>query len=795
MKRYAKTALWITFGLIQTIMKTQLFLLLLALSVLSTQAQSLSIKGRVTDASQEAVIAANVSLWTINSTLVTGVTSDAQGKFALPKIKAGDYRLSISFIGLQSENILLKLNKSLDLGDVQLQEDAVSLGEVTVSASNVLQRVDRQIILPSESQLKRSFGAYDLLNNLGIARLQVDNLSNSMSVSGGGAVQTRINGIKVTDKEIAAVRAKDVLRVEFIEDPGKQYGDDELGAVVNIILRRRETGGVVNFQLSDSPHTLWGENFLSAKFNYKNSEWGIDYFNKNGKYHSRLESHETFYLGDRTIDRIKEGIEDESPSLSFINNLNLTYNLTKADKYVFNAIFRNNLSNAPYQNELNKMWAAGSTESIYSYVNNHTSSYSPALDLYFQHTLPHQQSIQVNVTGTLIHTKNNRKYKEYKDENAPLADIQTLVDGDKRSVIGEAIYEKNFKEVKLSDGVRHYQMRTENEYKGSNPTTSKMDQSQTSAFFEVQGKVKDFSYAGSVGMTRAWFKESEEEHAYYTFTPTVRLSYNLKKAGFLRYRFNISPAIPSLGSLTDVEQAMDTIQIVRGNPLLKTYQQFTNSLSYSYSKKQFNANLSVRHQYYDNPIMESIFVEDGKLILKDENQRSFQSLNAELMVGINGATLFGLKDFLTLYASGGYTRSWSEGLNYSHMYDEFYYSVMAQVQYKDFSLLGQFRKVQNNFFGETIKKNENQTAFMAMYTRRNLQAGIGIMFPFTNNYKVGKERISEVAPFRSETFVRETGQMVVLRMGYTFEFGRKHKAGNKGLNNSDTDSGIINMQR
>ena len=88
------------------------------------------------------------------------------------------------------------------------------------------------------------------------------------------------------------------------------------------------------------------------------------------------------------------------------------------------------------------MWAVGSTESIYSYVNNHTSSYSPALDLYFQHTLPHQQSIQVNVTGTLIHTKNNRKYKEYKDENAPLADIQTLVDGDKRSVIGEAFMKR-----------------------------------------------------------------------------------------------------------------------------------------------------------------------------------------------------------------------------------------------------------------------------------------------------------------------------------------------------------------
>ena len=38
-------------------MKTKLFLLLTVLSVLSTQAQNLTIKGRVTDTSQEAIIA------------------------------------------------------------------------------------------------------------------------------------------------------------------------------------------------------------------------------------------------------------------------------------------------------------------------------------------------------------------------------------------------------------------------------------------------------------------------------------------------------------------------------------------------------------------------------------------------------------------------------------------------------------------------------------------------------------------------------------------------------------------
>lgn len=776
-------------------MKTKLFLLLAIFQILGMQAQTLSVKGCVTDTQKEAIIAANVSLWTLDSTLVAGVTSDAQGKFALTKIKSGDYRLSISFIGYRSEILLLNLNKSLDLGNVLLEEDAVGLSEVTVSASNVLQRVDRQIILPTEAQLKRSFGAYDLLDNLGIARLQVDKLSNAMNISGGGEVQTRINGIKVTDKELAAVRAKDILRVEFIEDPGKQYGEEELGAVVNLILRRRETGGMVNFQLSDSPHVLWGENFLAAKFNYKNSEWGIDYFNKNSKYHNRVVSHETFHLGNETIDRLKEGIESESPSLGITNNVNLTYNLTKTDKYVFNAIFRNSIYNRPYNKQLNRMWAEGSVESILSYTNAHTSSYSPALDLYFQRHLPGQQNIQLNLTGTLIHSKNNRDYKEYKDQNAPLADILSLITGDKRSIIGEAIYEKNFENIKLNGGARHYQMRTENEYRGSNPTTSEMNQAQTSAFFEVQGKVKDFGYAGSVGMTRAWFKERSEGHTYYTFTPTVRLSYNLKKAGFLRYRFNISPAIPSLGSLTDVEQAIDTIQIVRGNPLLRTYQQFTNSLSYSFTKKKLNVNLSLRHQYYDNPIMESVFVENGKLILKDENQKSYQNFNAELMVGANGMSVLGLKDFLTLYATVGCARTLSEGLDYSHKYNDFYYNLMVQLQYNNFVLAGQYRKVQNYLFGETIVKGENQTVILGMYTKKNFQVGIGMMFPFTNNYKTGKERISEVAPFRSETFVKEAGQMLMLRLGYTFEFGRKHKAGNKGLDNSDTESGIINMQR
>lgn len=35
----------------------------------------------------------------------------------------------------------------------------------------------------------------------------------------------------------------------------------------------------------------------------------------------------------------------------------------------------------------------------------------------------------------------------------------------------------------------------------------------------------------------------------------------------------------------------------------------------------------------------------------------------------------------------------------------------------------------------------------------------------------------------------------MLRLSYGIEFGRKHKAGNKKLNNVDKESGIINTDR
>ena len=102
-------------------------------------AQKVTVSGIVMDGSTKDVLpgAAVVLLQPKDSVLMAGVSSDLEGKFKLPTVKAGNYILRISYIGYQSytRNIVLpKGNKNVNLGEITLQEDSKVLKEAEVTA-------------------------------------------------------------------------------------------------------------------------------------------------------------------------------------------------------------------------------------------------------------------------------------------------------------------------------------------------------------------------------------------------------------------------------------------------------------------------------------------------------------------------------------------------------------------------------------------------------------------------------------------------------------------------------------
>ena len=137
-----------------------------------------------------------------------------------------------------------------------------------------------------------------------------------------------------------------------------------------------------------------------------------------------------------------------------------------------------------------------------------------------------------------------------------------------------------------------------------------------------------------------------------------------------------------------MEQAIDTIQIVRGNPALETYSVFNNTLNYSYMKQKFVFMLNVTHGYHKNIIMESVFAEGDKLVSMSENQRSAQFLRFGPSFTFRGLNIGSLKNFLTLSIDGGFTRYWSNGNTYTHTYNDFYYNLVAVFNYKQILSVG-----------------------------------------------------------------------------------------------------------
>ena len=114
-------------------------------------AQNLVIKGSVREAaSQTQVEFANVVLQTMDSAFVAGATTDAEGNFSLERLSRGDYRLLVSCIGYQPTILDLKgLERTTDVGEILLGEDAVALEGVTVSGSAQTTRSDRKLVFPS----------------------------------------------------------------------------------------------------------------------------------------------------------------------------------------------------------------------------------------------------------------------------------------------------------------------------------------------------------------------------------------------------------------------------------------------------------------------------------------------------------------------------------------------------------------------------------------------------------------------------------------------------------------------
>ena len=771
-------------------MKRILFaIMLLGCMIQGVFAQNLEIKGMVRNGRDKVPLEfANVVLQTADSVFITGTTTDGKGRFMLDKVKAGDYLLAVSSLGYETQYIALDgFNKSIDLKEILMEDAAVSLDGVTVSASNTSSRSDRKLIFPSDRQVKASTNGMDLLQQLMLPKITVNPMSNEIKVPGNGEVQLRINGVKVELDEIKALLPTDIIRIEFHDNPGLRYRNAEV--VLDYIVRRPETGGNFSVDMSQGVNALWGEHRVSGKINHKKSEFGASYrIGPRDFYGMSRDNEEIFHLADGTVLHRKE-TGDPSHASMFMHNLNLKYSVQDPEKYLFNATFRYWNNHQPHWDYRGILSNLDNPDDYVDMVDlNSSDNQVPALDLYYQRNLKNDQTLVFNVVGTYNRTSSHRFYQESRGEEL-LTDINNRVSGKKYSLIGEAIYEKKLANGNsLSGGVWHTQSFSDNEYRNGHDYETHMDQSASSIYGEFKGKVRKLDYMLGVELARLYYKQegTDDSDQFYTFNPRFTLQYALPGQSFIRLKGYVGNLSPSLGNLNAVEQVIDSLQLQRGNPRLESYMSYLLDLNYEYQKGIFYALVNGTYEYVPNAIMDEKYQEGNKIIQTWNNQKNWQRV-----VGFAMFRVGPIKDILQFSFTGGVNHYISNGNTYSHRYTNWYCNMQASFTWKKFMLMYQMNTNWNRFWGETLEGGENIQMFMAKYNFKNLSLGIGAFNPFSDNWKVQSENWNQYASSKKTSYIKESSRLFVVSVSYNFSFGRTYKAGQKRLNNSDSDSGVM----
>ncbi|MDL2222033.1 TonB-dependent receptor family protein [Parabacteroides sp. OttesenSCG-928-N08] len=774
-------------------MKRWMIVALLCSVIQGMYALEVRIEGRLVDSkSRKGFEFAHVVLQTQDSLFIAGTTTALNGEFAFEQVAAGDYRILISAIGQVTQVIELPaLQADRSLGEILFEEDAVALSDITVSASNSNSYSDRKVIYPSQQQLSASTNGITLLQQLMLPKIQVNPLFGEASLPGGGELQFRINGVKVEKEEILALQPADIKRVEFHDNPGLRYGNAEV--VLDYIVHRPDRGGSLGINLHDGFNLpRWGNNSLSAKLNYKRSEFSA-YYQANHRDFVEVsrENREQFNLPDGSIlHRIEEGEAGKFNALW--QYLGMVYSFQDADKRMFNATIRYWDDRKPHQDFSGSLYNVANPADRVSMIDNTaTDSKRPSLDLYYQENLRNDQTIVVNLVGTYQQNYSRRFYQEKREGNI-LTDVDNQVEGKRYSLIAEAIYEKKLGINRLSAGIKHTQSHTDNAYKNGNNYHTEMEQALTYLYGEFRGKWKRLDYTLGIGTTRSYYLQQGEkgEQVKQTFNPRLSLHYSLPGSSFLRLNARLNNINPSLSHLSAVEQVIDSLQIQRGNPLLKPYNSYSLDLTYEIRRGIFYGTLWGYYEQQPKAIMDEKHWENDKIIQTWNNQKRWQRLSgrANLRVGP-------IRDILQLAASGGVNHYLSDGNSYSHRYTNWYTDLSMTATYKKWMLGIGLETNWNWFYGETLTGGENIHYLMLQYSHKPITIAVGAFNPFLDNHKIVEENRSRYASFHKENHIGESSRLFMAKLTYNFSFGRTFKAKEKRMENKDEETGVMRSGR
>ena len=636
------------------------------------------------------------------------------------------------------------------------------LDEVVVKASYLTREDDHILAIPTKEQRKHAVTGYDLLNNLMIPGVSVGRSTGSVTTPSGAAT-LYIDGRKVDFREVQSLRPKDIARVEFFDVPTGKYAKDAYA--INIVMKPLNNGGYTQLDASQAAGYLNGDYNLVSKFvtGTKSLNIWAGYSLENPK--SSMNENEVFNFPDYQLNRQlfynnAENRHTEEYVQASISNLGKKYIWMLRGGMAWNDI-RNNVNNG-----MTDYWqtkASVKDGSILN-INSRNKSYRPSVYFYGLHTFSDTKSLDYVFDGYYSRNDYNRFYNE--DDKS----FHSLVKEDYCYVKANANYSMAFSHRnKLAFSLFEFMRISDSEYTGTSTYNQNLHSSETILFADYSQRLGRFFFDINPGLSFLTYRlKGMESINHLTPRLQTRAVYKIDKVQQLQFTFALGNTYPRITTINNVEQQIDPIIILKGNPDMDNSILLNPRLSHTVNLNKFALQTGVSYFYQNHSIISDYYIRDGHLISTFRDDCIYHRPSADISMTYKPSGSLNMK------LSGQWIEHLVRGGTEHRSLSSISGSAMVNYYIQDFSFSVSLATPSRDLINSQIsRKTYWQYQLSAMWKHGNwaIEANANNLFMMKNN--IVDELSAPYYSFKQINQSRSYNQYATLKIVYSFDYGKK----------------------
>lgn len=764
------------------------------LAMANTFAQNTTITGTVVEESGNQPIAFATVLVSENDTQkpITGATTLEDGSFTL-ETDATNFYIEISFLGFQKKTFGQPptLTGSIDLGTVQLVEDAEQLKEVVVEGeiSRTEFKLDKRVFNVGKDLSSTGASALEVLNNVPSVNV---NIEGQVSLRGSQGVQMLINGKPsiIASEEgnaLGTITADMIDRVEVITNPSAKYDAEGTSGIINIVLKKEERKGL-NGSISVNTGTPAGHS-VGVSLNRRTEKFNL--FSQLGvgvrDLPNDLETRNVDLVNNTKI--LSNGTEFRNETYyNFV--LGTDYHINDKNVLTLSGNFAMEIEEQPSNTNFASLDANDEIVSQWE-----RTEVTEARNPKFQYELQYKKEFENDEDHTLLFSGLGRYFgKDQSSEfiNSTISGVDNDATQQTRTDFKEAVY--TFKldytnpfteEWTLETGAQYVLNDVSNDYEVNDLVNGSFvnDPGLTNIFNYDQNVLglygtgayegKKWGIKGGVRFEQtdlntilATTNENNDQN-YTNFFPSLHSSYKFSDNLSLQAGYSKRIYRPRMWDLNPFFNIRNNFSIRQGNPELQP--EFTDSYEITsiYILGKTSLNFGVYHRYTTDVIERVSTFENNVSTFKPEN------IGTNKATGIEFNAKYSPANWLILNGDFNYRQFQRDGIFETTVFDfngnQWSSKLMTKIKFPadfDLEMTGNYRSSYR-----TVQSEMSEQLFMDLGLRKNILKGKAVLNLSIRDLFASRVRESQIAQADFEVYNRrQRGRFIAL--GFSYGFGK-----------------------